>query len=86
MQRYEMLVSHAGLQIMNIVVQFTVAEEAKAIPILFRHSPGTILPNRTYIIDMSAAEALRDAGVSYREVRPQLNLPASEDLSIGERI
>ena len=71
---------------MNIVVQFTVAEEAKAIPILFRHSPGTILPNRTYIIDRSAAEALRDAEVSYREVRPQLNLPAIEDLSIGERI
>jgi hypothetical protein len=71
---------------MNIVVQFTMDEEAKAIPILYRHSPGTILPNRTYVIDVSAAEALRNAGVVYREVRPQLNLPAIEDLSIGERI
>ena len=71
---------------MNVVVQFTKDEEAKAIPILFRHSPGTVLANRTYVIDASAVQALRDAGVSYREVRPQLNLPAIEDLSIGERI
>jgi hypothetical protein len=71
---------------MNVVIQFTEDEEAKAIPILFRHSPGTILTNRTYVIDTSAAQALRDAGVSYREVQPQLNLPAIEDLSIGERI
>jgi hypothetical protein len=58
---------------MTVVIQFTLDEEAKAIPILFRHSPGTILPNRTYVIDSSAVQALRDAGVSYREVRPQMN-------------
>jgi hypothetical protein len=70
----------------NIVVQFTAEEEAKALPILLRHSPGSILPNRTYVIEVAAAQALRDAGVAYREVRPQLNLPIVEDLSIGERI
>jgi hypothetical protein len=71
---------------MNVIIQFTIEEEAKAIPILYRHSPGTILPNRTYVVDTSAAKALQDAGVTYREVQPQLNLPAIEDLSIGERI
>jgi hypothetical protein len=71
---------------MNVVVQFTAEEEVKAIPILYRHSPGAILPNRTYVIALSAANALRDAGISYREVQPQLNLSATEDLSIGERI
>jgi len=71
---------------MNIVVQFTKDQEAQAIPILFRHSPGTILPNRTYVIDTSAVQALKDAGISYREVQPQLNLSATQDLSIGERI
>ena len=71
---------------MNIVVQFTAEEEAKALPILLRHSPGSILPNRTYVIEETAAQALRDAGVTYRDVRPQLNLPVVEDLSIGERI
>jgi hypothetical protein len=71
---------------MNVVFQFTVEEEAQALPILFRHSPGAILSNRTYVVDASAAQALRDAGISYREVRPQLNPPVTEDLSIGERI
>jgi hypothetical protein len=71
---------------MNIVLQFTAEEEAKALPILLRHSPGSILPNRTYIVEQSAAQALQDAGVAYREVRPQLKLPVIEDLSIGERI
>jgi hypothetical protein len=75
-----------GSRTVNIVVQFTAEEEAKALPILLRHSPGSILPNRTYVIEEAAAQALRDAGVAYREVRPQLNLSIVEDLSIGERI
>ena len=71
---------------MNIVIQFSAEEELKALDILFRHSPGTILPNRTYVIDISAAQALRDAGISYREIQPQVSLPVVEDHSIGERI
>jgi hypothetical protein len=71
---------------MSLVLQFTADEEARALPILFRHSAGTILPNRVYVVDASAAQALHDAGISYREVRPQLNLPLTEDHSIGERI
>jgi hypothetical protein len=70
----------------NIVVQFSAEEELKALGILLRHSPGTILPNRTYIIETSAAQALRDAGISFRQIQPQLNLPVVEDSSIGERI
>jgi hypothetical protein len=70
----------------NIVVQFTEDEELKALDILLRHSPGTILPNRTYIIDTSAAQALRTAGIAFRQIQPQLNLPVVEDLPIGERI
>jgi hypothetical protein len=71
---------------MNIVIQFSEGEEAKALPILLRHSPGTVLSNRTYVVEQSVAKALREAGVEFREVRPQLNLPVVEDLSIGERI
>jgi hypothetical protein len=71
---------------MSVILQFTADEEAKALPILLRHSPGSILPNRVYAVDESAAQALREAGISYREVRPQLNLPTVEDMSIGERI
>jgi hypothetical protein len=71
---------------MNVVIKFSAEEELKALGILLRHSPGTILPNRTYVVNVSAAEALRDAGICYREIQPQLNLPVVEDLSIGERI
>jgi hypothetical protein len=71
---------------MNVVVQFTAEEELKAIPVLYRHSPGTVLPNRTYVINVSAANALRDAGVSYREIQPQLDLPVIGERSVGERI
>jgi hypothetical protein len=75
-----------GLAVVNIVLQFSAEEEAIALPILLRHSPGTILPNRTYIVDESVASVLRAANIVYREVRPQLNLPLVEDLTIGERI
>jgi hypothetical protein len=70
----------------NTVVQFSSEEELKALEILLRHSPGTILPDRTYVISTSAAQALRDAGVSFREIQPQLNLPNVEGFYVGERI
>jgi hypothetical protein len=71
---------------MNRILQFTADEEAKALTILLLHSPGTVLPNRTYIVDDLAVQELKKAGVSFREITPQLNLPALEGLSVGERI
>jgi hypothetical protein len=71
---------------MNVAVRFSVEEELKALPILLRHSPGTVLADRTYIIDVTAIEALRAAGIVFHEVQPRLNLPVVEDFSIGERI
>ena len=71
---------------MNIVLQFTEVEEAKALPILLRHSPGTILANRTYVVDNSAVEALQDAGILFRKLTPRLNMPIPEEVPIGERI
>jgi hypothetical protein len=71
---------------MSIVLQFTSEDEAKALAILLRHSPGTVLPNRTYVVDASIAGALRAAGIPFREVAPTLNLPFAEDVPIGERI
>lgn len=71
---------------MNVVLQFSFEEEAKALPILLRHSPGTVLANRTYVVDESAARALKTAGVVYQEISPTLNLPLSEGMPIGERV
>jgi len=31
---------------MNVVIRLTKGEEAKALPILLRHTPGTVLQNR----------------------------------------
>ena len=71
---------------MNIVLQFTAEEEAKALPILLRHSPGTVLANRTYVVEQSAAQALQEAGIVFRKITPQLNMPIPEEVPIGERI
>ena len=48
-----------------VVIRFSRKEELKALPILLRHSPGTILQGRLYIIREDAARALRDAGIKF---------------------
>ena len=53
---------------MKMMIRLSAREERKALPILLRHSPGTILPNRTYIISLDAAKALRDAGLKFAEL------------------
>ncbi len=53
---------------MKVVIRFTAKEELQALPILLRHSPGTVLPNRTYLVSEEAAKALREAGVTFTEV------------------
>jgi hypothetical protein len=53
---------------MDKVIQFTELEEAKALPILLRHSPGRVLSGRTYVLDRSAVEALRDAGIQFQDL------------------
>ncbi|MBY0525627.1 MAG: hypothetical protein K2R98_19635 [Gemmataceae bacterium] len=50
---------------MKVVVQMSIGEEARALPILLRHSPGMVLPNRTYVLSEEAVNALRDAGVRF---------------------
>jgi hypothetical protein len=71
---------------MSVVLQFTSDDEALALPILLRHSPGTVLANHTYVVDDAAANALRDAGIVFREVTPTVNMPFAQDTPIGERI
>jgi hypothetical protein len=53
---------------MKIVVKFSKGEEIKALPILLRHSPGIVLPDRTYVIEVEAARALRRARVRFTEL------------------
>jgi len=50
---------------MKVIVHLTKEEEAKALPILLRHSPGMVLPHRTDVLSEDALRALRDANVGF---------------------
>jgi len=70
---------------MKIAVRFTAKEELKAIPILFRHSTGMMLPGDVYVISEEAARALAEAGVHYSELSRESSAPRLQGAS-GERI
>ena len=71
---------------MEIIIQLSEAEEAKALPILLRHSPGTILPNRIYIVSEDAAKKLRETGVQFTVLSRESNAPTLYGVGSGERI
>jgi hypothetical protein len=68
------------------IIQMSEAEEAKALPLLLRHSSGTVLPNRVYVISEEAAKKLREAGVQFTELSRESNAPRLEGVGSGERI
>ncbi|MEO8496884.1 MAG: hypothetical protein ABI614_17575 [Planctomycetota bacterium] len=53
---------------MKVVIQLTKDAEAKALTILLRHSPGTVLQNRTYVVDTEAATELRQSGIEFTDL------------------
>jgi hypothetical protein len=71
---------------MKVVIQLTQVDEAKALPILLRHSPGTVLSNRTYIIDEAAVTKMREAGIRFMELSRESNAPSLEGVGSSERI
>jgi hypothetical protein len=71
---------------MKIVIRLSKREEAKALPILLRHSPGTILPERTYLINEEAAGSLRKAGIKFTELSRESDSPIGIGTVPGERV
>jgi hypothetical protein len=71
---------------MKVVIRFTAKQEARALPILLRHSPGTVLPNRTYVLSAEAVKALHDAGIEFTELGSEADAPGLEGVGSGERI
>jgi hypothetical protein len=71
---------------MKTIIQLSEAEEAKALLLLLRHSPGTVLPNRTYVVSAEAAKQLREAGVQFTELSRESNAPSLKGVGSGERI
>ena len=66
---------HREAHPMKTIIQMSEAEEAKALPLLLRHSPGTILPKRIYVISAEAAKKLREAGVQFTELSRESTTP-----------
>jgi hypothetical protein len=71
---------------MKTIIQMSEAEEVKAIPLLLRHSPGTVLPNRIYVISEEVAKTLREAGVQFTPLSRESDAPRLEGVGSGERI
>ena len=70
---------------MKVIIHLGEEEEVKALPILLRHSPGMVLPHRTYVLSEEALRALRAAGVRFSEVSREAIAPNLEEVA-GERV
>jgi hypothetical protein len=68
---------------MNVAIRLSRRAELKALPILYRHSPGMMLPGGIYVIRAEAARALRRAGVCFTELCREASAP---DLTKGRLI
>jgi len=71
---------------MKVVIRLSAKQEARALPILLRHSPGMVLGDRTYIIDEDAVQQLQQADIRFTEIGRELNKPVAEGTPSGERI
>jgi len=70
---------------MKIIIQLSREDEAKALPILLRHSPGMILPERTYVLGEEAVGSLRNADIRFTQVSREALAPSLEGV-VGERV
>jgi len=71
---------------MKIVIQVLAEERARAWGVLVRHSPGTALPNGTFVVSEDAARALRRARINFTAIsREAVGAVPGGDLA-GERI
>ena len=71
---------------MKVVIQLTKREETKALPILWRHSPGVALPDRKYVIGEDAARTLSEAGIRFTELSRETVAPLTDGAGLSERV
>jgi hypothetical protein len=71
---------------MKVAIRLSIRAEAKALPILLRHSPGLVLPDRTYVISQEAAKALRQARIPFTELGNAADAPDLAGATSGERV
>jgi hypothetical protein len=70
---------------MKTIIQLSGQEEAKALPILLRHSPGMVLPERTYVLEEDAVKLLQNAGIRFTQLSREAIAPCLEEVG-GERV
>ena len=70
---------------MKVIIHLSREEEAKALPILLRHSPGMVLRQRTYVLSGDALRALRKAGIRFTERSREAVASRLEEVA-GERV
>ena len=68
-----------------IIIQLSKEEEAKALPILLRHSPGMILPERTYVLSEEVVGQLQKAGIRFTQESREAPAALLEEVA-GERV
>lgn len=71
---------------MSVVIQVSAADDAKAWSLLLRHSPGTALPNRTFVVSESAINILEEAGIRFTELSRQADQPRVRGVLVGGRV
>jgi hypothetical protein len=71
---------------MTVVVRVADKDRARAWGFLVRHSPGTALPDNTFIVSEAAARDMRSAGIDFTEVSRNEISPEPGGVLVGERI
>ena len=51
---------------MTLAIQFTAKQELRALPIIITHSPGMMLPKRTYRLHRDVVEVLRKKRIGFK--------------------
>jgi len=71
---------------MKVVLRVAAKDSARAWAVLVRHSAGTALPDRTFIVSEEAARALREAGIEFKELSRDGVAVGPMGVPAGERI
>ena len=70
----------------KLVVRFNIKQEARALPIILRHSAGMVLPGRTYILPEAVVKRLRAEGIKFTEIGRDAEALNERGALSGERI
>lgn len=71
---------------MKIVIRVSDQDRARAWGFLVRNSPGTALPNNTFIVSDLAVVGLRNAGIEFTEISRDGEIAGTVGASASERV